>query len=168
MRFYLFFLATLFLPLCCFPQRTIQMRNLWAEPQVHILYREYKISFKIRDIDRALQLLAETGDSSYGLVSGLDTGLHHITELYPSLNIQYKNRLQPLMQTGVGVFLLMSGHAEVRKGKRKKIPALIMNLRPVRKDDDFAYVTFADPKTNTLIFSGRMNVALYGADLGIE
>lgn len=90
-------------------QRTIKMNNLWAKPEVHVLFQGYKLAFRIKDIDRTLALLAETGDSVFGSTSGLDTAKAYYTELYNGLRMEYRSPLQPLMQRGVGCFCCWLG-----------------------------------------------------------
>ena len=89
-----------------FAQRTVQMRTLWIEPQVHVVFGNYTVSFTIKDIDRALQLLAETGDTTYGISSGLDTNKNYNIELYPGTKTEYITKLEPMIQRGIGAFLL--------------------------------------------------------------
>lgn len=168
MRFPLLISLALLFPVLCFSQRTIALCNLWAKPQVHVKFGDYNISFKIKDINRALELMTITGDSSYGRTSGLDESKEFFVELYPGLNMQYRDRMQPLMQRGVGVFLLLAGHAEVKKGRKKMLYEVIADISPVRNDAKFTYVNFFDPKTNAILFSGRMNSAMYNQDLGID
>ena len=167
MRFLLLIFLVLFYPSLCFSQRTVRLCNLWEEPQVHVKFGDYYLSFKIKDINKALELMAKTGDSSFGATSHLKESGRYSLVLYPGLDMEYRDRLQPLMQKGVGVFLLLAGHAEVRRGKRKVLHEIIADVRPVRNDAIYAYVNFFDPKTKAIIFSGRMNVAMYNQDLGI-
>lgn len=168
MRFTLLILLVLILNSSCFGQQTIKLCNLWAKPQVHVKFGEYLLSFKIKDVDKALFLMATTGDSSYGLSSHLDESQEYLIALYPGLDMQYRDRLQRLMQRGVGVFLLLAGHAEIRKGKKKVIYEILADMSPMRNDEKYTYVNFFDPKTNAILFSGRMNKAMYNQDLGID
>ncbi len=149
-------------------QQTIQLHNLWAKPQVHVLFNGYIISFKIKDINRALELLAETGDTTYGRTSGLDTAREYHTELLSGLRMEYKTPLQPLLQRGVGVFLLMAGQAEVRNPRGKKLKEIVADIEPVKRDDEAAYIRFADPRNNYLLFSGSMATEMYKKDIGID
>ena len=57
-----------------FGQRTVEMRNLWAQPRVHVLFQGYTISYTIKDINKAIGIMAQMGDSTYGVTSKLDTG----------------------------------------------------------------------------------------------
>ncbi len=113
-------LAAFFLSCFTVPQHTVQIRNLWEKPQVHVLFEGYTISFTIKDINKALQLLAETGDSTYGLESPFDTNKNYNFELYPGTRMEYHTQVQPMLQNGVGAFLLTAGHAEIRNEKQKK------------------------------------------------
>ncbi len=167
MKTYVLLVAVLF---CCCgarAQRTIKMNRLWAKPQVHVFFEGYTLSFKIKDIDRALLLLAETGDTTFGLPSGLDTAAEYHCELF-QVKMEYRNKLQPLMQQGVGTFLLLAGHAEIRGRHRRKVKAVIADIKTSQLDDELAYVTFYDPRNNRILFSGSMAVNLYNKDLGIE
>ncbi|MCF8448402.1 MAG: hypothetical protein K9G49_00910 [Taibaiella sp.] len=158
--------------LCCSyglqAQKTVKLNNLWTKPQVHVLFQGYTLSFKIKDIDRALVLMDGIGDPSFGATSGLDTLVNYNTELFPGTRTLYRNKLQPLMQKGVGAFLLLAGQAQVVNHKNKKLKEIIADVQPVKMDDSFAYINFYDPRNNNLIFSGSMNVGMYGQDLGIE
>jgi hypothetical protein len=151
-----------------FAQRTVKLHNLWAKPQVHVLFEGYTLSFKIKDINRTIELLNEIGDTTYGITSGLDTLRQFPIELYPGLKLQYRNTLQPLVQRGVGCFLLLSGQAYIVNKKKKKLKEIVANILPVKGDDELAYVNFYDPQNNKLLFSGCMPVGLYNKDLGID
>lgn len=168
MRFLLLIFLVIISKAGCFAQQTVKLCNLWAKPQVHVEFGDYYVSFKIKDIDKALSLMAATGDSSFGLTSRLDESIQYSLVLYPSLDIEYRNRLQPLMQRGVGVFLLLAGHAEVRRGRKKVLHEIVADMSKLSNDAKYTYVNFFDPKTNAIIFSGRMNTAMYNQDLGID
>ncbi|MBX2905033.1 MAG: hypothetical protein KF744_03290 [Taibaiella sp.] len=168
MRLLLLIFLVLISHATCSAQRTVKLCNLWAEPQVHVKFGDYYLSFKIKDIDKALSLMTITGDSSFGRTSHLDESSEYSLVLYPGLDLEYHDRLQPLMQKGVGVFLLLAGHAEIKKGKRKVLHEIIADMSPTRNDSKYTYVNFFDPKTNAMLFSGRMNVAMYNQDLGID
>lgn len=168
MRFLLLIFLVIISEAGCFAQQTVKLCNLWAKPQVHVAFGDYYVSFKIKDIDKALSLMAATGDSSFGLTSRLDESIQYSLVLYPSLDIEYRNRLQPLMQRGVGVFLLLAGHAEVRRGRKKVLHEIVADMSKLSNDAKYTYVNFFDPKTNAIIFSGRMNTAMYNQDLGID
>ena len=164
------FLLTLSLAMSAvlFAQRTVKLHNLWAKPQVHVLFEGYTLSFKIKDINRTMEILNEIGDTTYGITSGLDTLRQYPLELYPGLRLQYRNALQPLMQRGVACFLLLSGQAHIVNKRKKKLKEIVANILPVKGDDELAYVNFYDPKNNKLLFSGCMPVGLYNKDLGID
>jgi hypothetical protein len=162
----LLFTAVVFC-LPAYAQRTVQMRNLWAEPQVHVVFGKYTVSFTVRDINKALRLLADAGDYTFDTTSALDTGRVYLAELYPGKMV-YTNPLQRLLQNGVGVFLLASGHAVVKNKKHNTLPAITANIEPAGEDAVVTYSTFFDPKTNDMIFCGKMPLALYGKDLGID
>ncbi len=157
--------------ICCntvFAQRTIKLNNLWAKPEVHVLFQGYTLSFTIKDVNKAVALLAETGDSSFGTSTQLDTSRSYDSELFPGVRTQYRYWLQPLIQNGVGSFLLLAGHAEIANPRHRKLSTIIADIQPVERDDSFARVNFYDPRNNHLLFSGRMNVDLYNRDLGID
>lgn len=168
MRFLSLIFLVVLLQTTCFAQRTVNLCNLWAKPQVHVKFEDYYVSFKIKDIDKALSLMAATGDSSFGLTSHLDEGTDYAVVLYPGLDMEYRNRMQPLLQRGVGVFLLLAGHAEVKNGRKKVLHKIIADMSQVSNDARYTYVNFFDPKTNAMLFSGRMNTAMINQDLGIE
>lgn len=149
-------------------QHSVQMRNLWMEPQVHVLFEGYTISFTIKDINRALELLSETGDTTFGAISGLDTAGNYNVELYRGLHQEYHNKLQPLLQKGVGAFLLTAGHAYIENARRKKVPAIITDIQPLIEGVDVTTIKFYDPANNKLIFEGTMDAGMYNKDLGID
>ena len=151
-----------------FAQHTIRMRTLWTPPQVHVLFSGYTISFTIKDINKALTLLAQTGDTTYGRSSGLDTAADYSIELYPGTGMQYRNRLGPLIQNGVGAFLISSGHAFIQNKKHKPVKAVLMDIQTLERGVDDAYILFYDPKNNNMLFSGKMAANMYHKDLGIN
>ena len=163
------FLAACILSYSTFAQHTVQLRNLWAKPQVHVLFDGYIISFTVKDIDRAMVLLAETGDSSYGVSSGLDPSVIYRTELYPDLRMEYRSKLQPLLQKGIGAFLLTAGHAEIKRGKRKMLKEITIDIGQLTAGESDVIVRVYDPNNNNkIIFSGKMRADLYNKDLGID
>ena len=151
-----------------FAQRTIKMRNLWARPQVHVTFNGYVVSFTLKDINRALTLLNETGDSTFGSYCALDTGKNHFIELYPGSRMEYHNSLQPLLQNGVGAFLLLAGHAYIETPRHKYVPAIAADIQPVQEGRDKALILYYDPQNNKMLFSGQMAVDMYNQDLGID
>ncbi len=162
------FLPALILSYSTFAQHTVQIRNLWAKPQVHVLFEGYTISFTIKDINKSLLLLAGTGDSTYGVSSVLDTGRQYAVELYPGTRLAYRNDLQPLLQKGVGAFLLTAGHAEIKDEKRKVLKEVIVDVGTAPLGQNDVVVKVYDPKNNKLIFWGMMNQWMYNKDLGID
>ena len=151
-----------------YAQRTIDMRNLWTRPQVHVLFQGYVLSFTIKDIDKALDLLYDTGDTTLGRSCGLDTGGNYNIELYPGTGKEYRSRLERIMEEGVGAFLLTAGHADIKDHKRKTVKAVIANIQTLPQGVDNAYILFYDPRNNVMLFSGRMAADMYKKDLGID
>ena len=149
-------------------QHTVQMKNLWAEPQVHVLFDGYTVSFTIKDINRALVLLAETGDSTYGTSSGLDAAKQYSLELFSGYRTEYHNPLQPLLQKGVGAFLLTKGHAVIENEKHKIIKNIITDTQPLFGGLDITDVKFYDPRNNEMLFNGQIAADMYNKDLGID
>lgn len=148
-----------------FGQRPIKLNRLWTKPQVHVLFGGYKLSFTIKNINRTYELLNEVGDSTWGRTSGLDTAKQYTVELYAS-HLEYKNRLQVVMQHAVGTFLLSAGQAQVRY-KRRRLKSILMDIQPVAPDGNTVRILFYDPKNNKMIFSGDMPVDMYRQDIGI-
>jgi hypothetical protein len=144
------------------------MKNLWTKPQVHVLFEGYTISFTIKDIDRALTLLAETGDSSFGVVSGLDTNKDHFVELTAGVRMEYRSALQNLVQNGVGAFLLTAGHAYIENAKHRIVPSTDADINVFPSGVEHAFIIFYDPKNGKRIFTGRMAANMYNKDLGID
>lgn len=151
-----------------YAQRTVAMRNLWTEPRVHVIFGGYTVSFTIKDINRALELLAETGDTTYGRSSGLDTGSNYNIELYPGTKAEYHRILEPMIQKGVGAFLLSAGHAYIEDKKHKVVSSVVMDIQPLSPGADDAYILFYDPRNNNMLFSGTMAADMYNKDMGIN
>jgi len=149
-------------------QRTIQLRNLWAEPQVHVVFDGFVVSFTIKDINRAIQLLAEAGDSTYGTTSHLDTAKQYTTELFAGYNTEYRDKLQPLLQKGVGAFLLTSGHALIENSKHKKLKGIVVDAQPYDEGEHISDVKFYDINSRKLLFNGQLPAELFNKDIGIE
>jgi hypothetical protein len=160
--------VTLSYPCAARAQRTMRLRNLWTKPQVHVLFEGYTVSFTIKDINKALELLSETGDTTFGTTSRLDTAKEHFLELYRGTRQEYRNRLQPLMQRGVGPFLLTAGRAYIENTKHKKVTDIIVDIQPIIPGTDQVMILFYDPKTKSLLFSGMMQADMYKKDLGID
>ena len=162
------FLTVFLLSYPAFSQLTIQMRNIWTRPQVHVLFEGYTISFTIKDIDQALLLLTETGDSSFGRTSGLDTAKDYFCELYSGTRMEVHTSLQALLQNGVGAFLLSAGHAYIENSRHKPVRAVIMDAEPFPGGVNNAYVRFSDPHNDKRVFTGKMAADMYNKDLGID
>jgi hypothetical protein len=155
----------------CWPaiaQHPVQLRNIWTRPQVHVLFQGYTVSFTIKDIDKALSLLSETGYNPYGKTCGLDTAGDYVIELLPGTRTEYKNALQPLIQNGVGVFLIIAGHAYIENEKHKRLKQVIMDRLTLGEGTNETYINFYDPRNNKKLFSGKMIPAMTNMDLGID
>lgn len=153
-------------------QQIIQLRTLWTKPEVKLVFRDYCIYFRIRDINKAMQFLSEPDKKIYGTKSVLDTNKVYVVELESgtSTNVQYLNDLQPLIQNAVGCYLLMSGHAAVETKRHKKIHKIEAHIGPANDFDGFfrVPVTIYDPKTGKMIFSGNMDDDMYKKDIGFD
>ena len=156
------------LSVTAFAQRTIQMRNIWTRPQVYVLFQGYTIAFTIKDIDKALQLLYDTGDTTFGTACGLDTSGTYTIEMFPGLKMEYRNRVQFILQKGVGAFLLTSGRAYIENPKHKPVRAVVCDLKPLPLGADAAYVIFTDPRNENVLFTGAMAADMYNKDLGLD
>ena len=163
----LLFIAIIFSTVS-FSQRTIQLRTIWTRPQVHVIFEGYMVSFTIKDIDKALALLYETGDHTYGRSCGLDTAGDYTVELYPGFRMEYQFPLQPLIQRGVGAFLLSTGHALVQNKKHKKLTTVTTDLEPLTEGDQQTVIKFYDPKTGKILFYGVMAADMYTKDIGLD
>ncbi|MCD6012049.1 MAG: hypothetical protein K0Q79_1911 [Flavipsychrobacter sp.] len=160
--------AILMLSYSSFAQKTVQVRNLWADPNVHVLFQGYVLSFTIKDINRALQLLSERGITTYGKTSGLDTLQQYHLELYPGYRQEYHNELQRIMQLGAGAFLLSKGRAVIHNPKGRKLKNIIIDVQPFEEGEYVTTVKFYDPANDKLIFSGKLAKSMVNADLGID
>ncbi len=149
-------------------QRTIAMRNIWTRPQVYVLFQGYTIAFTIKDIDKALQLLYETGDTTFGNTCGLDTSGTYKIDLFPGLKMEYRNRVQWILQKGVGAFLLTAGHAYIEDARHRPVRSVICDLKPPSMGGDAVYILFTDPRNEQLLFAGAMSADMYNKDLGID
>lgn len=155
----------------CFAQKEIKIRNLWIRPQVHVKFNEYTLSFSIRDINRALELLNEMDVYDYGTHIDLDTTGNYQIELLDDNHTQYKDALQPLIQNGVGVFLLTKGLTVVKNSTQKRahpLKTILMDYEDIAEGSDVVFMHFYDPATHKLLFSGKMKVDLYNKDMGID
>jgi hypothetical protein len=151
-----------------FAQRDVQMKNLWTRPQVHVLFQGYTLSFTIKDINKAMELLRATGDSTFKSSCALDTAGDYVVELYPGLRQEYHSELQRLLQKGVGAFLLTSGHAYIETSRHKILHGITTDIHPLVPGVEITVVKFYDPRTNTMLFDGIMPANLYNQDLGID
>ena len=148
-------------------QHAVTIRNLWMRPQVHVIFGEYNISFTIRDINKALRLLQETGDKFTTASCGLDSSKDYYYELFPGSHAEYHDTMQPILQNKIGVFLLSAGRAVVER-RHKALQEIIMDMGILGEGEPTIFVSFFDPKTKTMLFSGQMPVAMYHNDLGID
>ena len=168
MKQLLLLLLAFILSYTSFAQRTIQMRNIWTRPQVHVLFQGYTLSFTIKDINRAMELLQETADTSFGKSCGLDTAGNYVLEFFPGFRQEYHSTLLRLMQAGVGAFLLSHGLAYIENDRHKKVPAIITDMKPLMEGVEITAVKFYDPKTKTMLFDGLLKAGMYNKDLGID
>jgi hypothetical protein len=164
------FSLLLIMPFVAPAQQIIQLRTLWTKPEVKLIFRDYNIYFRIRDINKAMQFLSEPDKKIYGTTSGLDTNKVYIVELESGNNVQYLNDLQPLLQNAVGSYLLMSGHAAVETKRHKKIHKIEVRIGPANDYDGFfrVPVNIYDPKSGKMIFSGLMDDDMYKKDIGFD
>ncbi len=168
MKSYFIFLLALLLPISLCAQHPVAMRNLWARPQVHAIFNEYTLSFTIKDIDKSLALLRETGDNTHELTCGLDTAQNYTFELFPGSHAEYRYPIQAVLQNLIGCFLLTAGHAEIKNKRNKVLKEVIVDIEPLEPGDSVALVSFYDPKTKAMVFQGRLPADLYKKDLGID
>lgn len=164
----LLFFAIFILSVTSFAQKEVQIRNLWTEPRVHVLFQGYTVSFSIKDINRALLLLYKNGISVYDTTSGLDTNKHHHVELYPGYRLQYRSGLQQILHLAVGAFLLTKGRAVIENPKHKKLKSIIIDVQPLSQGEHEYDTKVYDPAANKLIFNGKLPEAIRNADLGID
>ena len=162
------FLLTIIFTTHLWAQKTIELKNLWARPQVHIKFNGYVLSFTIRDLNRALELLNETGDYSYGTKCNLDTSVNYTTELYNGTAMEYKDPVQPLIQNGVGGFLFTKGKVEIEDHNHKHLKTIELSMEGTDYGASFVFIQVYDPKTKKLLFSGKMATAMYNLDMGID
>ena len=151
-----------------FAQRDIAIRQLWIRPQISVTFNGYQLLFTIRDINRAIELLNEGNDYTYGTKCDLDTSKSYSLELYNDLHTEYKSDLQPLLQNGVGAFLLSKGLAVIYNQKHKKLKNILMEIEDSENGESTVYLHFFDPKKHQLLFTGKVSMDLYGKDMGID
>lgn len=149
----------------CMGQRPVKLNNLWATPEVHVLFAGYKLSFTIKNMNRTLELMNQIGDNTWGTQTELDTLREYTIELYGS-HPQYRNRLQTMMQHCIATFLLSAGQAEVRY-KRRRLRTVLMDIQPIGPDGNTVRILFYDPKNNHMLYSGTMPVGMYKQDIGL-
>jgi|GEM_PF-743132 len=151
-------------------QQTITLKRLWVEPQVTVVFGEYRLLFTIKDIEKAMQLLPFSDQAVYGASAALDTNRAYTIELLPGRKTEYRFPLQGIMQNAVGGFLLFRGHAAIIKGRHKKLHSIDIKLGPPVEMDGYrtVSVTVYDPKDGAMIFAGVMNAEMYYKDLGLD
>lgn len=145
----------------CAAQQKIKLVKLWHKTQVHVIFHEYHLFFSIRDIDQVMSYLHQSDSATYDSTSGLDTNLLYQTEL-EARDMEYHNKLQPLMQKEVGVFLLLHGHAYIEDSRHKKIKTIVARIGEAidTNGNFFVPVNFFDAKTGKMLFAGVMNVGI--------
>jgi len=145
----------------CAAQQKIKLVKLWHKTQVHVIFHEYHLFFSIRDIDQVMSYLHQSDSATYDSTSGLDTNLLYQTEL-EARDMEYHNKLQPLMQKEVGVFLLLHGHAYIEDSRHKKIKTIVARIGEAidTNGNFFVPVNFFDAKTGKMLFAGVMNVSI--------
>lgn len=150
-------------------QPKIKMRAMRSRPQVHVKFGEYIVSFSITDIDKAMTFFPENEKVIYGTKCGLDSSLSYNLQLLPGRHMEYRNKLEPLLQNGVGCFLLMGGRALVsRDGKTVK--EIYAKVGP-EMDLNGTYavpISFYDSRNDKLMFSGMLDSELYKKDIGFD
>ncbi len=151
-------------------QQTITLKKLWIEPQVTVLFGDYRLLFTIKDIEKAMQLLPTSDQALYGASAALDKNRTYTIELLPGRRTEYRFPLQGIMQNAVGGFLLYRGHAAVMKGRHKELRSIDIKFGPPVDMDGYSTVsvTAYDPKDGAMIFSGVMNAEMYYKDLGLD
>ena len=168
-RVYCFFLL-LILSFSAAAQQIVKLKTLWTKPEVKLVFRDYFIYFRIKDMDKAMQFLSEDDKKLYGATSGLDTNKVYIVEVEQGSNVEYMNDVQPLLQKAVGAYLLMSGHANVETKHHKKLREIEVNIGPAQDYNGFfrVPVTIYDPKNGKMIFYGLMDDGMYKKDIGFD
>ena len=168
MKKYVFFLLAMVLSTTLYAQHITKIRNLWTRPQVHVFFEGYRVSFAIRDINKALALLRQTGDSTQISVCKLDTAGDYNYGLMPGTHTEYRDAMEPFLQDLIGPFLLTAGRAVVERGKNKFLKEIIVDVQSTGIGGETVFVEFFDPANKKRIFSGMMPRVLYGMDLGID
>jgi hypothetical protein len=160
-------MALIIATVCC-AQPVVKMRTMWDRPQVHVKFEGYTISFTIKDINEALALIAETGDSTYGVDCGLDTNANYVVDLYPGRNMIYGTALQKMLHNDLGAFLITAKRAYIVSGKRREVSEVIVDVEPPEMDMNLLDIKFYDPRNKKLVFWGTMRKDMYNRDLGLD
>ena len=145
----------------CAAQQKIKLVKMWRPMQMHVIFHEYHLFFNLRDMDQAMSYLHEANPKMYDSTTGLDSNKLYQTEV-ESMDMEYRNALQPLMQKDVGVYLLLRGHAYIEDRYHKKIRKIVARIGEALDTNGmfFVPVTFYDAHTDKMLFSGIMNVSL--------
>lgn len=160
--------ATFIWPHHLYAQKEVPLHRLWHKPGVTVIFNGYSLSFSIKNINKALNILKSVGDSTYGTDSKLDTNktyTYWLTDYPPEV---YHDMNEPMIQKGIGALILSSGWVEVRNRKGKKLKSIIVDISTPIYGQQMVHVSCYDPENNAKIFSGLMNVDLYGKDIGID
>jgi hypothetical protein len=170
MKFTAILLFLLCLCLILQAQKPVTLRTLATDPEVTLLFGNYKIMFRIKDINKAMTFLPDAEKGLYGESSGLDTNKQYVVELVRGKDMQYRNALQPLLQNAVGAYLLLSGHARVvnRWGMQIKNIEYLTDQAEDMNGFYIVPITFRDAKTGKTIFIGQMDKDMYRMDLGFD
>jgi hypothetical protein len=170
MKSTLSFLLLVMLSLPSFAQQNVTLKKLWTRPEVHLIFGQYNIYFTIKDIDKAMGFLPDLEKEMYGDSSGLDTNRVYTVELEQGRHMEYHFALQPLLQNGVGAFLLLSGHAYIETNNGRKVKTIEVHIGQAMDFNGFytAPVTIYEPETQSMVFSGAMDTELYHKDLGVD
>lgn len=150
-------------------QRTQKMRNLWTKAQVHIIFGQYRVSYAVRDINKALALLRQGEDSAlYPQHCWLDTAKNYTYELQAGTRLQYRDGMEPVLQQLVGAYLLTVGMAEVEDSRLKKLPDIIVDIRYTGLSGEKIFADFYDPANKAMIFSGEIPAELYNKEFPLD
>ncbi|MBA3827925.1 MAG: hypothetical protein H0X33_03225 [Taibaiella sp.] len=152
-------------------QHTIHLVHMWQKPQVHLVYKGFHLFFTIKDINTTLQYLHRIDATLYpDSTSGLDENKLYGVELVEGRDMEYMNRLQPIMQKEAGAFMLMRGHAYIETQRHKRVKVIISEAGPAEDHNrnTFALIHFFDTKTGKELFAGMMNLALQSKYLELQ
>jgi hypothetical protein len=151
-------------------QKIVKLRTLWTKPEVELIFGDYKVYYRIKDINKAMAFLSDADKELYGNTSGLDSTKNYVVELIRGSDMQYLNPLQPLLQNAVGAYLLLSGHARVIDKKGRDIKVLEINTGPSTDMNGFFRlpISFHDPKNGKTVFMGVMDNEMYRKDIGFN